>query len=764
MALALELQQGNLPAEVTRFIGRRRELLQIREALGRYRLVTLRGVGGVGKTRLALQVAADVRKAFADGVWLVELSALQNAELLARTVAESLALPDQAGGDPLDLLADHLADRHLLLILDTCEHLVDACAMLAEVLLRGAPRLQILATSREPLDVMGEQALLISPLDVPEPGASIAGSDSVVLFTDRAEGTAPGFALTAANQQAVAQLCRRLDGIPLALELAAVRLRTMPIEQIVARLDERFLLLGTARTSLHRHQTLRAAVGWSHELCTVAEQRLWARLSVFPGGFDLAAAEAVCAGDPLSADTLFATLGRLVEKSIVLYEQDGRRYRMLDTIREYGAEQLESLGEGAVLRARHRDHYLGLIEQAASGSLSAGQVGWLVRLRQETSNLRVALDHSYGTPGQEAIGLRMTVSLRHYWLSLGLFSEGRRWHDRALLVDPGSREGAWALYGAGILALQQGDFATAEPLLARAGELAANLDDRDLDAHVTDAQGIALFFAGDLEGAGLRHEKALAAYAEIGYTEPFALASFARLASVCCLTGEFDRAIGLSEECLRISEALGEEWGRGFALWIRGAARWLSGDVDRAVDDTLACLRIKESLGDLHGITMAIDLLAVCLVAQGDHGRAAVLCGVGDSLWTTLRAPIQQGPHYAEIRRSAADTSRQAIGAERFTAAHQRGMGLSVPEAISVARNETVAAPAPAPRALTNPLTKREREIAELVAQGLGNRQIAERLVLAKRTVDSHIEHILSKLGFNSRTQIAAWTRQNDES
>jgi non-specific serine/threonine protein kinase len=766
-ALALERRTGNLPAEVTRFIGRRQELSQIKDALERYRLVTLCGPGGVGKTRLALHVAADVRRSFADGVWLVELSALRNAGLLARTVAAGLDLPDQAAGDPVDVLADHLADRHLLLVLDTCEHLVDACAKLAEALLRAAPRLRILATSREPLDVMGEQALLISPLEVPDPGAPVRSSDAVALFVDRAEATVPGFALTPANQEQVAQLCRGLDGIPLAIELAAVRLRAMSIEQVVARMDDRFRLLGTARTSLQRHQTLSAAIGWSHELCTAQEQRLWARLSVFPGDFDLEAAESVCAEDPLTTDMLFDILGRLVEKSIVLYEQSERRYRMLDTIREYGAEQLATLGEQDELRRRHRDYFLGLVERAVAGSLSAEQVGWLVRLQEETPNLRVALDYSYASGGQEPVGLRMTVLLRHYWLMTGMFSEGRRWHDRALSVrhasatrsDPGDY--AWAMYGAGVLALQQGDLETPRPLLEQAAGRAEDLHDRDLSAHVTDAQGIALFFAGDLAGADRHHQDALAEYAEIGYSEPFALASIARLAAVCCMAGEVDRAIGLCEEGLVLSEAVGEQWCRGLILWIRGGARWLLGDVGRGVEDTLACLRIKESLGDLHGITMSIDLLAVCLVAQADYGRAAVLCGAGDALWKTLRAPIQQGPHYAAIRQSAADTCRQVLGEERFEAARQRGMRLSVAEAIAVARNETATPVTPAP---ANPLTKREREIAGLVSEGLGNREIAERLVLAKRTIDSHIEHIFNKLGFTSRSQLAVWVSRQDES
>jgi predicted ATPase len=704
-ALAPQGRKGNLPAEVTRFVGRRRELSQIGEALKRYRLVTLRGVGGVGKTRLALRVAAGVRRSFADGVWLAELSSLRDAGLLARTVATCLGLPDQAAGDPVDLLADHLAERDLLLVLDTCEHLADACAMLAQALLRAAPRLRILATSREPLGVIGERALLISPLAVPGAGAHAAGYESVAFFIDRADAMTPGFTMTTANEQAVAQLCRGLDGIPLALELAAIRLRAMSVEQIAARLDDRFRLLGTARTSQDRHQTLRAAVDWSHELCTVAEQRLWARLSVFPGGFDLEAAERVCAGDILAADSLFDVLGRLVEKSVVLCEQDGRRYRMLDTIREYGAGQLAALGEQHHLRRRHRDHYLGLAERAAAGSLGAGQAGWLAMLRQETPNLRVALDYSYTSPGQEAAGLRMTVLLRHYWLLVGQFSEGRRWHDRALAAGSNSPDGAWAVYGAGVLALQQGDLETGGPLLARAAGLAADLHDRDLAADVTDAQGIASFFAGDLDGARACHEKALAAYAEIGFREPFALICFARLASVCCLTGELDRALALSEECLRRSEELGEQWARGTALWIRGAARWLSADTGRAVEDALACLAIKEVLGDLHTITMAIDLLAVCRVAQGDYVRAAELSGAGDALWKILRAPVQQGPYYAEIRRNAAETCRRALGEAQFETARRRGTGLSFSEAIAIARNEsaTAATRTPTSQAGTSP-------------------------------------------------------------
>jgi predicted ATPase/DNA-binding CsgD family transcriptional regulator len=809
-AVELECRTDNLPAEVTRFIGRTQELAQVRDALGRYRLVTLRGVGGVGKTRLALRVGAAVRRSFDDGVWLVELSALRNTELLARTVAAALGVPDQAAGDPLDLLADYLTDRHLLLILDTCEHLVDACALLSAVLLRSAPRLRILATSREPLEVMGEQALLVLPLDTPEPDAPPADSDAVLLFLDRAQAMVPGFTLTPANEQAVAQLCQRLDGIPLALELAAVRLRTMSIEQAVARLDDRFRFLGTARRSQNRHQTLRAAVDWSHDLCTPEEQLLWARLSVFPGDFDLDAAECVCSGgsgssgdsgnsgdsgDVLAEGVLFDVLARLVEKSVVQYEQDAHRYRLLDTLREYGAERLAALGEAQELRRRHRDHYLRLAEQAAAGGFGPGQVGWLARLQQETHNLRVALDFCYATPGEADRGLTMTVVLRHYWLIRGLFAEGRRWHDLALAASADSAsadsaDAAWAAYGAGVLAVQQGDFERANPLLDRAAERAAALADRDLAAQVMTGRGMALFHAGDVAGGQGSFESALASYAEIGYREPFALSVLPRLATACFLNGDLGRAVELCEQAMRLSEQLGDAWNLGSALWVRGAVRWVSGDTELAIEDALGSLRIKESLGDLHSITQSIDLLAVCLATTGattgategaskaDFVRAAELCGAGDALWKMLNTPFQAGPHYAAARQSGADACRAALGEEQFEAARRRGLGLSVSAAITLAKGEPAAPTRATPltgagagaragvgavTAKPIRLTKRELQIAGMVAEGLGNRNIAERLVLSKRTVDAHIEHIFAKLGFSSRSQIAVWFSRQEQ-
>jgi non-specific serine/threonine protein kinase len=744
---------------VTRFIGRRRELSAITEAVATSRLVTLRGAGGVGKTRLALQAAGRVRESFRDGCWLVELSALRDPGLLPRAVAGALGLPDGSSGDSLSALAASVADGELLIVLDTCEHLLTACADLATALLQGAPGIRILATSREPLRLDDEYALPVTPLEVPaaplelpvaqeaEPAAP-AQFDAVALFVDRAQAAVPGFALTPENTDAVVELCRRLDGIPLAIELAAVRLRGMSVEELLLRLDDRFRILGTARTRVDRHRTLSAAVQWSYGLCTPDEQALWSRLSVFPGSFDAAAAEQVCGAGTVG------TLTRLVEKSIVSFDERAGRYRLLDTMREFAAEQLDSPDVGR-LRTRHRDYYLGLVEQAATRTVSPEQVTWLTRLRDETDNLRVALDWSLHAPGQDTVGVHMTVLLRTYWLMTGMFTEGRTWHERALAPGAGSPDGAWAAYGAGVLAVQQGDLSGGFPLLERAAGLAEELGDENLAAHVTEAQGMVAFYAGDLETAFARHEAAIDVYLEIGFSDAFALSGYGRLASVCLLNLDVPRAIELCEEYLRRCDEAGEQWGRGTALWVRAAARWLSGENDAAIEDSLAALRIKEQLGDLHTMTMCFDLLAVCAAALGDFGRAAVLYGAGDKFWKILNAPIQMGPGYSNIRRSAGDTARENLGEERYESAYRHGLSLSLADAIAIARGERPVLPEE--DQAVRPLTRREKEIARLVAEGLGNREIAERLYLSKRTVDSHMEHIFAKLGFSSRTQLANW-------
>ena len=747
---------GNLPATVTRFIGRKRELSAIEAAVDAHRLVTLSGPGGVGKTRLALQVAAAQRDTFGQGAWLVELSAIRGPELLAPEVAKALGLPDVAPGDAGAALARHLAESERLLVLDTCEHLVAACADLASALLAGCPDVRIMATSREPLGAPGEQVVLITPLEVAAEPGQARQPEAVELFLDRARAAVPGYALTTANAAAVARLCRKLDGIPLALELAAVRLRSMSADEIADRLDHRFRILGTTRALTDRHRTLRAAVRWSYELCTPAEQRLWARLSVFPGGFAGEAAEAV--GGPGAPQAL----ARLAGKSIVTPEGHpgpgpGCRYRMLDTMREFGAELLAE-PDASDARRSHRDYYQRLALRAATEGLGPAQAGWMNWVQREAGNLRAALEYCFATPGQEAAGLAMTVALRGYWLMLGAFGEGLRWHELAMTACPGSRDNAWAVFGAGVLAVQQGALATARPLLEQAASLAAGLPDEMLAACVTDARGMEAFYREDFATARDLHAAALAYYEEAGFPDAHALVCYSRLASACMLSLEVDRAIELSEQSARRCAELGEQWALGTAMWTRGAARWLLGDSQAAIADALSCLAMKKPLGDLHRTTMCLDLIAVALATPDDAGRddfvrAAELFGAGDMLWQSLNAPLQMGPAYAEIRKGGVAKCRAGLGEEGFQAAHGRGLAMPLCEAIAVARGEARRGAPPGPR----PLTRREREIAALVAKGMGNREIAERLFLSKRTVDSHLEHIFAKLNFTSRTQLASW-------
>jgi predicted ATPase/DNA-binding CsgD family transcriptional regulator len=779
-------RRDNLPAKATRFVGRRRELQAIAQAIDAHQLVTLHGPAGVGKTRLALVAAAAVRDAFDQPAWLVELSALRDPELLAAEVAKSLGLPDEAAGDPRDSLARQLAESELLLVLDTCEHLVAACAELARILLDACPDLRILATSREPLGVPGEHVVLIAPLD-----ATTAQSDAVELFLDRARAAVPGYALTPENSAAVVWLCQKLDGIPLAIELAAVRLRSMTAREIAERLNERFRILGPARTVTDRHRTLHAAVDWSYALCSPQEQRVWALLSVFPGDFSAAAAEAV--GGPGTS----GVLAQLAGKSVIYPVHESAppngtpaelpppalaatpRYRLLDTMREFGAEVLLA-SDGAGARLRHRDYFLALAECAATRSADREQVSWIAWVRQESGNLRAALDYSFATPGEEASGVRLTLALRCYWLMLGTFSEGMRWHEMAMAASRRARDSptasssatasdgaairdsAWAICGAGIIAAQQGALAAAGVLLQEAAVLAAELGDDHLAASVAQTQGSVAFYGGDNEVALERFASALASFEMSGFGDPVALVCYSRLASACILAFELDRAIALCEECMRRCDEAGEQWARSTAMWVRGGARWMSGDHDRAMADALACLEVKDALGDLHTTTMCLDLIAVCLASRGasaaDYARSAELCGAGDAMWEILKAPLQMGPAYAEIRKDAAAKCRDALGSDRFEAARRRGLALSLSDAVALARGESRAVAAADPK----PLTRREREIAGLVATGLGNREIAQQLFLSKRTVDSHIEHIFGKLDITSRGQLSDWVAAQD--
>ncbi|BCJ55290.1 hypothetical protein Asp14428_67650 [Actinoplanes sp. NBRC 14428] len=515
---------GNLPAEVTSFVGRRHELNGVRRMLSTSRLVTLTGAGGVGKTRLARHAGLELRRAFPDGVWFAELAELRDPDLVAVTVAEVLGVREEAVSPDAPGLATFLADRQALLILDNCEHLVAACADLAETLLRACPRLRILVTSRQALRIAGEATLTVQPLSVPESDtactpADLARYEAASLLVERATAVLPGFEVTEANCATVTALCQALEGMPLAIELAVARLRVLTLDEILERLTDRYRLLTTgARNAPARQQTLRALIDWSWDLCAEPERLLWSRLSVFSGGFELDAAERVCAFPPLAADSILDLIASLVDKSIVFRVGDGprARYKMLEVVREYGAARLAEAGEQQEVAQRHGDWFAELARYGDVHWASPDQAALMLRLRHEQANLRVALEHAVRTAPPE-VSLRFAADLQNHWFVRGFLSEGRHWLDRALALPPARH---WtrvrALRVASWIACIQGDRQRASALLADAKALNATLPPSPENAFIPVVEGNIAMFAGDPAAALPLFEEALAGIRALG--------------------------------------------------------------------------------------------------------------------------------------------------------------------------------------------------------------------------------------------------------
>ena len=559
---------GNLPAELTSFVGRCGELAEVRRLLAGSRLVTLTGVGGVGKTRLALRVAAGLARAFPGGVWLVRLDQLREEALVAQAVAGALGLQDRAGFSPEAALAEYLAGRQLLLVLDNCEHLVDAVAKLADLLLRAAAGLRVLATSREALIIDGEMVLPVPPLPVPEEGQPLTAAElgvfpAVRLFAERAAQVVPGFAVTEANMAAVAGICRRLDGLPLALELAAAQTRVLSAEQVDARLGERLgLLTRCSRARPARQQTLRASIGWSYELCSPAERLLWARLSVFAGGFELDAAEGICADHQLAAGQVLDLLAALAGKSILTAEhrKGVARYRLPEPLREFGQERLHASGEDTALRRRHRDWHEQLARQADTDWLSPQMTDWTGRLFREHANVNAAQDFCQAEPGEAEAGLRIAMHVWHlYYWGAGHVSEGRYRLGQALAR---AREPTiWRAQGlllAGYLAAAGGDRGAALPLLAQGTGLAGQLDDPATRAFAAWAAGHVCLFAGDLPRATAQFEDGLAVLPAAAVPGRLRAQLLLGLANAAGLAGDEERAVGCHQQLAALTEAGGE--------------------------------------------------------------------------------------------------------------------------------------------------------------------------------------------------------------
>jgi predicted ATPase/DNA-binding CsgD family transcriptional regulator len=770
-------KQGNLPAQVNSFVGRRRETALVRKALPSARLVTLTGTGGVGKTRLALSVAGLTKRAFSDGVFLVELAALRDQALLERTVADAVGVRDQSARTPLEVLVGHLRDKELLIVLDNCEHLAHGCAVLVAALLAAAPGLRILATSRHALRTQGERTLGVPPLPLPDPDRTpprkLVHNEAVRLFIERATAVTPDFVVRDHDLVAIARICLRLDGLPLAIELAAARTRVLSPEQILHRLDDRFRLLSYGfRGALPRHQTLRAAIDWSYELCTPAEQTLWARASVFAGGFDLDAVEAVCAGGAITSDQTLDLVEGLVDKSVLVSENNaGRvRYRQLETIAHYGRDALSATLEQAVLRRRHRDYYLGFAERGEAEWFGPDQLAVSARTRREHANLRVALEFCLSTPGESQAGLRMAAALYFSWANSGFVAEGRHWLNLLLALDTApTKARADALWRNAHLANMQGDLPAAAAMATQCSDWARQQGEPGVLAYSGFIQGITAWLRDDLPRAQALMEDALARFEVLGEVNSTVLLAWVLLGGTAIAQGDLDRAIALTTQACAIGELHGEQSAKAHALYFLAQAEWRQGELARASAHAREGLRTTRVFNDILGTAVLVEQLAWIAEAAGDYDRAATLLGAGLRIWPLIGGqPLFSSPHWINPHEACEQRARHALGDAEFQQAFDRGAALDLDEASACALGEgespqSVSTPAAIDDEPLTPLTGKERQVARLLALGLSNKDIATRLVIAQRTAEGHVEHILAKLGLTNRTQVAAWVTERQQ-
>jgi len=807
----------NLPAQVSSFIGREAELAAVRALAGGSRLVTLTGAGGAGKTRLGLQVAAGLLDEIRDGVWFADLAPLGEPDLVAATVADVLGVRQEPGRPVLDTVVAAVGGRSLLVLLDNCEHMIGACAKLADALLRGCPNLALLATSREPLGIDGERVYRVPSMGLPAEGddaAAIRAAEAVRLLADRAAAQGVPLAQDAETAVVAGRICRRLDGIPLAIELAAARLRGMPAAELEARLDERFALLtGGSRTGLARQQTLRAMADWSWELLNPAERAVLTRLSVFAGGFGLAAAEAVATGPEVPAAEVLGLLGALVDKSLVQFDRTGAgpgRYRLLETVRQYAAGRLDALGPAiSHVRLAHRDYYLDLAEAAAPHLIRSDQVDWLDRLDAELGNLRAALAFSQLQADPEP-GLRLATSLRVYWRARGHAAEGAG-ALRALLDAPAAQGAtlprARALAAAARLLQQTGDYAIAGDYCQEALAIARAAGNDYLVAELLRIRAVILLRQGQPGTALPVIEQGLGLAHHLG--EPYLTARLlSARAFAADVEGDHAGAARDSAESARLFRQAGDRLGVGQMLGNLGYYELSAGDLDAACRHLAESQDIARPLNDRYSIVhttfnlglaeylggspdaaaalfaesldlarrtgmramMAYVLIGLALAGRGgaDPGWSARLHGAADQALADLGHALQ--PLEAQLADRDRQRLRAAMGAEAFEAEYAAGRALDLARAAHQAL-QGIQAGREAPRAsalVSEPdaavpggaasvLTHRELDVLKLVAQGSSNADIAKRLVLSEHTVHRHLANILRKLGLSSRSAAAAW-------
>jgi predicted ATPase/DNA-binding CsgD family transcriptional regulator len=799
----------NLPAPRSSFVGREREVLEVEFDLATSRLLTLTGAGGSGKTRLALEVARDLVEAYPDGVWLVELAPLSEAALVPKAVAEALEVLERPTEPLTDTLAEVLRDRQLLLVVDNCEHLLEASARLVDKLLDSCPRLRILATSREAIGVEGEIRRDVPPLSIPDPQHTpspeeLEGYESVRLFVERARERDPTFYMSPHNALTVANVCGRLEGIPLTLELAAARVGTLSLEQILERLtDSLGLLTRGGRTAVPRQRTLKGTLDWSYDLLCEPERVLFGRLSTFAGGWTLEALEAVGSGGGVEEGEVLDLLSGLVEKSLVVAkgsDEGGVRYRLLEPVRQYALARLEESGEAEAAKRAHARYFLALAEEAEPELLGPRETEWYDRLEQEHDNIRVALSWSLEGADPE-LGVRLAGAIWWFWHRHGHLNEGLRWLEEGLAKggEASAIARAKALDGIGMLAYGQGDLtrmresATEGLRLSAEASLGINhrahflrvLGDASwlegnheratklaeeslaLSREANEMGGMAntlitlgtasLWGSGDLEQARAFFEEGVAISRELG-SESILRAHLTALALTFLLQGDLEKAAALAEEGAALSREAGDRLLLPLPLTWVGWVALLRGDLERAKALHQESLVLSKDLGAHKQLTlMLLEALACAAGAKGEAEKAARLFGATEALREAMGIPLE--PALRTLEEPYLVEARSQLEEGAWTAAWEEGQKMSMETAIEYALSEeessTTTLSSAAPERPAG-LTPREVEVLGLVAEGLTNTQVAQRLFLSPRTVQRHLNSIYRKLGVSSR---AAATR-----
>lgn len=730
------------------FVGRHRELETLQSLLDASSLVTLTGVGGAGKTRLAMRAANRYAEREGIDCWFVPLESVQDPHGVPLAVVRALPLADQSGRDPLEVVVSALRDTPAILVLDNCEQIIDAAAAFTDELLLSLPQLTVVATSRRPLELDGELVYAVPPLSTD--AAPEGPSEAVSLLVARARAADAAFVLAPGDAEAAVELCRALDGLPLAIELAATRLRTLSISELASGLSSRFTLLrGGSRSAVERQRTLRAVVDWSYELCSPEQRELWCALATFSGPFDLEAASAI---GGYTMEDIVGPLDELVAQSVVEADHETGRFRMLETIRGYGRERAEEEGRSPVLTRRHLDHFAAVAARSRVDWYGPGQTAVLARLRADRAELQSALTAAAAMDTDTALAL--FSDLCYHWAVGGFIPEGRGWATRVLALPGGSTaHRVPALINAAWLCLLQGDLDEAAgrldeadglaPVAALPAERAATIR-----VEIHRWRGTHAMFSGRPRDAVGEFEASIRAARECGHPEEALLAQF-QLTTALSHLREPDAARA-GRDALAYAESMGESWMRSHALWSLGFAAFVEGDLDAAERFAREAIVADRGFDDPVGECLMLEVLSWVDAERGLADRAAILLGAVDARWRLIGSAITvHGPQLAAHHDRCVDALRRRLGPQRYAKLVAAGAHLDPDEAVAFALESKTT--------VAGGLSAREREVAMRIHRGMSNREIAEELVLSVRTVDTHVQRILGKLGFSSRAQIAAW-------